>query len=121
MLDYNTITLTEALYITLDSGYVNDIVADIIRENVYINNFEQHCYLELLLNRWTLLRESKYDLPKRIIKLKNIVLKSNKGLANKYRYGDWYCIKCGFHSFARNYHCPRCGTIKEITMYTYTG
>ena len=65
MLDYNTITLTEAIYITLDSGYVNDIVANEIRENIYKDNFEQHCYLEWLLNRWTLLRKSKYDLPKR--------------------------------------------------------
>ena len=114
MPDNNTIALTEAIYITLDSGYVNNIVANTIRENVYINNFEQHCYLEWLLNRWTLLRKYKYDLPKRKNDLK-------KGLTNKYRYGDWYCINCGFHSFARNYHCPRCGTIKEITTYTYTG
>ena len=121
MLDYNTITLIEALYLALDSGYVSNSGANEIRENVYNNNFEQYCYLEWLLNRWTLLRKYKYDLPKRKIELKNIELKSNKGLTNKHRYGDWYCINCRFHSFARNMYCPRCGTIKEITTYTYTG
>ena len=114
MLDYNTITLIEALYITLDSGYINDSVANTIRENVYINNFEQHCYLEWLLNRWTLLRKHKHDLPKRKIELKNIDLKKNKGFVYKFLYGDWYCKNCNFHSFARNTYCPNCGTIKQI-------
>jgi len=36
MLDYNTITLIEAIYITLDSGYVNNFVANEIREYIYI-------------------------------------------------------------------------------------
>ena len=65
MLDYNTITLIEAIYITLDSGYVNDIVANEIRENIYKDNFEQHCYLDWLLNRWIHIRTHKYDLPRR--------------------------------------------------------
>ena len=80
MLDYNTITLIEALYLTLDSGYVSNSVANEIRENVYINNFEQHCYLEWLLNRWTLLRKYKNDLPKRKFDLKNIEFKKIKVL-----------------------------------------
>ena len=61
-------------------------------------------------------KKIKIRFTKKKNELKNIELKSNKGLANKYRYGDWYCIKCGFHAFARNYYCPICGTIKHV-MY----
>ena len=108
MLDNNTITLTEAIFLVLDSDYVNNFVVNMIKEHIYKENFEQHCYLDWLLNRWIHIRTHKYDLPRR-----KTELKKNKGLSYKYKNGDWYCINCGYHSFAKHNFCRRCGTMKQ--------
>ena len=43
-------------------------LTDKLREYIYNNNFEQHCYLDWLLDRWTILRKHRHQLPKRTIK-----------------------------------------------------
>ena len=70
MLDNNTITLTEAIFLVIDSDYVNSFVVNMIKEHIYKENFEQHCYLDWLLNRWIHIRTHKYDLPRRTTVLK---------------------------------------------------
>ena len=70
MLDNNTITLTEAICLVIDSDHVNNFVVNMIREHIYKDNFEQHCYLDWLLNRWIHIRTHKYDLPRRTTELK---------------------------------------------------
>ena len=35
------------------------------------------------------------------------------GFTNKYLNGDWYCINCNYHSFAKHNFCRRCGTMKQ--------
>ena len=58
MLDNNTITLTEAIFLVIDSDYVNSFVVNMIKEHIFKNNFEQHCYLDWLLNRWIYILEN---------------------------------------------------------------
>ena len=70
MLDNNIITLTEAIFLVIDSDYVNSFVVNMIKEHIYKENFEQHCYLDWLLNRWIHIRTHKYDLPRRTTVLK---------------------------------------------------
>ena len=65
MLDNNTITLTEAIFLVIDSDYVNSFVVNMIKEHIFKDNFEQHCYLDWLLNRWIYIRKHKYDLPRK--------------------------------------------------------
>ena len=38
-----------------------------IKEHIFKDNFEQHCYLDWLLNRWIHIRKHKYDLPRKKI------------------------------------------------------
>ena len=65
MLDNNTIKLTESLFLVIDSDYVNSFVVNMIKEHIFKDNFEQHCYLDWLLNRWIYIRKHKYDLPRK--------------------------------------------------------
>ena len=70
MLDNNIITLTEAIFLVIDCKCVNNFVENMIKEHIYKENFEQHCYLDWLLNRWIHIRTHKYDLPRRTTVLK---------------------------------------------------
>ena len=104
MLDNHTIKLTESIFLVIDSDYVNDVDKNMIKEHIFKDNFEQHCYLDWLIHRWVHIRKHKYDLPRK---------KKNTGFTNKHLNGDWYCINCNYHSFAKHNFCRRCGTMKQ--------
>ena len=70
MLDNHTIKLTVSSFLVIDNDYVNDVDKNMIKELIFKDNFEQHCYLDWLLNRWIHIRTHKYDLPRRTTVLK---------------------------------------------------
>ena len=109
MLSEDKITETEAVYISIDSGMLTDEIIFELRDNIYNANFEQHCYLEWLLIRWTILRKNPQHLPKRIVKL-DTSIKNTTHKKIKFKPGDWLCNICNDHQFANNKYCRMCNT-----------
>ena len=68
MLTDTDIIITESVFLALDSGDLTDEIIFKLREYIYNKYFEQHCYLDWLLDRWTILRKHRHQLPKRTIK-----------------------------------------------------
>ena len=73
MLTNTQITETEAVFVALDSGDMTDNLVFEIREHVYYKSFEQHCYLQWLLDRWTILRKHAHHLPTRAVNMDTYV------------------------------------------------
>jgi hypothetical protein len=76
MLNSYQLTMTEAVYLAIDSHNLSESYCYELIDHFRIKNKEAYKYLWWLLNRWTLLRLSKYHLPKRItynICLNNVV------------------------------------------------
>ena len=76
MLNYYQLTMTEAVFLAIDSNNLSESYCYELIDHFRITNKEAYKYLWWLLNRWTLLRLSKYQLPKGIthnICLNNVV------------------------------------------------
>ena len=115
MLTDTQITETEAVFFALDSGDLTHETIFELREYIYNNNFEQHCYLQWLLIRWTILRKNKHHLPTRTVN-HDIPVPLKKEKTFKFKPGDWKCIKCNDHQFAKNTVCRVCGSTKITLM-----
>ena len=122
MLTDTEITETESVFLALDSGDLTDEIIFKLREYIYNKYFEQHCYLDWLLDRWTILRKHRHQLPKRTIK--NLMdrrevyayVPDKKKKTFQFKPGDWRCIKCTDHQFAKNTVCRVCGSTKITFM-----
>ena len=66
MLNYYQLTMTEAVFLAIDSNNLSESYCYELIDHFRKTNKEAYKYLWWLLNRWTLLRLSKYQLPKRI-------------------------------------------------------
>ena len=76
MLNYYQMTMTEAVFLAIHSNNLSESYCYELIDQIRITNKEAYTYLWWLLNRWRLLRLSKYQLPKRItynICLNNVV------------------------------------------------
>ena len=92
MLTYSQITEVEAIYLIHCGGFlVDDEILYKLRERICSSNYEQHAYLHWLFYRWTNIKEHKYHMPKRVIKLD----------------AKW-CIRCDEYLFDYYNFCPSC-------------
>ena len=66
MLNDYELTMTEAVFLAIDSNKLSESFCYELIDNYRKTNKEAYKYLWWLLNRWTLLRLHKYQLPKRI-------------------------------------------------------
>ena len=76
MLNDSEITLVESIYLVLDRDILTSEIALQIQDYVYKHNFEQHVYLQWLINRWSFLKRDKHHLPLRTININNHVLQT---------------------------------------------
>ena len=72
MLSNNTMAIIEAIFLAIDSRNLPNYYRYELIDSVNQINNEELAYLLWLLNRWTLLRLSKYQLPTRINKTINL-------------------------------------------------
>ena len=99
MLTYSQISEVEAIYLIHGCGFlVDDEILYKLRERICSSNSEQHAYLHWLFNRWTFIKEQKYHMPKRVIKLDNKC-----------------CIRCEDYLLGHYKFCPSCG-LKTILV-----
>ena len=73
MLNESEITLVESVYLVLDREVLTSEIALQIQDYVYKHNFEQHVYLQWLINRWSVLKRDKHHLPLRRLNLNEYV------------------------------------------------
>ena len=93
MLTYSQISGVEAIYLIHCCGVlVDDEILYKLRERICSSNSEQHAYLHWLFNRWTFIKEQKYHMPKRVIKLDNKC-----------------CVRCEDYLLGHYKFCPTCG------------
>ena len=64
MLNSYQLTITEAVYLAIDSNNLSESYCYELIDHFRKTNKEAYKYLWWLLNRWTLLRLGKYHLPK---------------------------------------------------------
>ena len=121
MLSDDKITETESKYLAIDSGDMTAELVNEIRNYIYLNKFEQHCYLEWLLVRWTNIRKNKTQLPTRttyasinetVILFGLKVPDKIKRYYSTFKSGDWICRICGDHQFSNNKVCRICKSSK---------
>ena len=92
MLTYSQITEVEAIYLIHCGRVLVDEILYKLRERICSSNSEQHVYLHWLFNRWTFIKEQKYHMPKRVIKLDNKC-----------------CIRCEEYILEHYEFCQLCG------------
>ena len=66
MLNYYQLTMTEAVFLAIDSNNLSESYCYELIDHFRKTNKEAYTYLWWLLNRWALLRLHRYQLPKRI-------------------------------------------------------
>ena len=71
MLSPRQITEVEAIYICKNYGTITDDLYAVCIEHFHATNLEQFIYLKWLIQRWTLLRKNKHQMPTRIVELYN--------------------------------------------------
>ena len=71
MLSPSQITEVEAIYICRNYSTITDDLFAVLIEHFYDTNLEQFIYLKWLIQRWTLLRKNKHQMPTRIIRIYN--------------------------------------------------
>ena len=89
MLSNRQINDTEAVYLIIDSGKIEGDLINEIRKLLHNEYFEQYCYLDWLLCRWTIIRKDKQHLPQKYVSLNETVVTREKGFSSK--KGDWEC------------------------------
>ena len=117
MLNDSEITMVEGIYLVLSDGELTSEIALQIQKYVYKHNFEQHIYLQWLINRWTFKKRDKHHLPLRRLKLNEYVeceyihqpivkLRNKKKLY-------WKCKSCSNHQPAKHNFCSICGVTQH--------
>ena len=109
MLNDSEITVVESIYLVLDRDILTSEIALQIQDYVYKHNFEQHVYLQWLINRWSFLKRDKHHLPLRRLNLnKYVELHPIVKIRNKKKL-YWKCKSCSNHQPARHNFCSFCG------------
>ena len=65
MLTYDEITLVEGVYLAIESGGISDEFTLELRNYIHKQNYEQHIYLQWLINRWSFIKIDKDHMPLR--------------------------------------------------------
>ena len=83
MLTNKQINDTEAVCLIIDSGKINGDLINEIRKRLRNEYFEQYCYLDWLLCRWTVIRKDKQHLPKKYVSLNEAVIRESRFLLKR--------------------------------------
>jgi len=112
MLNDSEITLVESIYLVLEGDILTDEMQLLLNDYVYRHNFEQHVYLQWLINRWSFLKRDKHHFPLRRLNLnKYVELHPIVKLQNTKKI--WECKSCYLKQSARHNFCSSCGVTQH--------
>ena len=108
MLNESEITLVESVYLVLDRDVLTSEIVLQIQDYVYKHNFEQHVYLQWLINRWSVLKRDKHHLPLRRLNL-NKYVESHPIVKLQNQKKQWECKSCYYRQSRHHNFCSFCG------------